>query len=38
MLTLDKIYLAVYSHVDRMVTLGCMPVNEVVALITKSAR
>ena len=23
---------AVYSHVDRMVTLGCMPVNEVVDL------
>ena len=23
---------AVYSHVDRMVTLGCMPVSEVVAL------
>lgn len=23
---------AVYSHVDRMVTLGCMPVNEVVPL------
>lgn len=23
---------AVYSHVDRMVTLGCMPVNEAVAL------
>ena len=21
---------AVYSHVDRMVTLGCMPVNETV--------
>ena len=21
---------SVYSHVDRMVTLGCMPVNEVV--------
>lgn len=23
---------AVYSHVDRMVTLGCMPVNEVVSI------
>ena len=23
---------AVYSHVDRMVTLGCMPVNEVVPI------
>ena len=23
---------SVYSHVDRMVTFGCMPVNEVVSL------
>ena len=23
---------AVYSHVDRMVTLGCMPVNETVSI------
>ena len=23
---------AVYSHVDRMATLGCMPVNEVVSI------
>ena len=23
---------AVYSHVDRMVTLGCMPVSETVAI------
>lgn len=23
---------AVYSHVDRMVTLGCMPVHEVVSI------
>ena len=23
---------SVYSHVDRMVTLGCMPVNEVVPM------
>ena len=23
---------AVYSHVDRMVTLGCMPVNEIVSI------
>jgi len=27
----DKI-VAVYSHVDRMVTMGCMPVNEVVSI------
>ena len=27
----DKV-VAVYSHVDRMVTLGCMPVNEVVPI------
>jgi len=24
---------AVYSHVDRMVTLGCMPVNETVSIV-----
>ena len=27
----DKV-VSVYSHVDRMVTLGCMPVNEVVSI------
>ena len=25
---------AVYSHVDRMVTLGCMPVHEEVPIVT----
>lgn len=31
-LYLDDEVVAVYSHVDRMVTLGCMPVNEAVPL------
>ena len=28
---------AVYSHVDRMVTLGCMPVHETCLLYTSDA-